>query len=246
MKFPINDGSRPSRLSLGRQLSGEIPREESVALEEFAAEVDAARADLDPFDWRVLQAAAQRVRERPLPRRIAAPVPPWRRWLMGFVPLVVCALALFSLQAPDLRYANRIKGSASLDFYVLADGEIRPGVQGESLRAGDQIQFTYRAGGLDTLVLVGVDADGASTIYYPEQGHTPTPIVPGGRQVLEGSIRLDDALGTEVYLGVFGVANVDEALDWIEDAWEDAGVKGLLTLSASDSGTDHILIRKVQ
>jgi len=93
----------------------------------------------------------------------------------------------------------RLKGAVDLSFYVMQEGSVHPGVEGEVLREGDRIQFTYLAAGHESVVLLSIDGDGVVTVFYPEVGEDPEPVVPDGPRVLEGSIELDDAPGPEVF-----------------------------------------------
>jgi len=239
----INDGDRPSRLELGRQLTGELPSAfsssaDTGALDAFSRAIEADRARLPAFDPEVLRAAAERLDDAP-PTAPTPKRPWWRTWSVALLPLVVAALALFVVQIPDgsnnrLKGINGINGPADLDFFVLQDGEARPGVDGERVRPGDRVQFSYRSGGLDTLVIIGVDGAGTVTVFYPERGERPEPIEPDGRRVLEGSIELDDAPGPEVFVGVFGVEDVEQALELVESTYDDAGLMGVASLGHDD------------
>jgi len=244
----INEGDRPSRLELGRQLTGELPLafagEDTSHLDTFALEVEASRARLPAFDLEVLRAAAERLEEAPPEPPPAVKKPWWRAWSLALLPLVVAALALVVIQTPN-GSNNRIKGNADLDFFVLQDGEARPGVSGERVRPGDRVQFSYRADGPDTLVLIGVDGAGTVTVFYPERGERPEPIEPHGRRVLEGSIELDDAPGPEVFVGVFGVEDVEEALSLVETAYDSEGWAGLTALAHDDDAIDLVRVEKV-
>lgn len=243
MSIDFNDGGRPSRLELGRRLTGELPGDGSLELAAYAEEIEAARAAMPGFDMAILRARAARLDEEgPRP----APAPRARRWwealLAGLAPALVAAMALLSLKAPT--EGVRAKGEADLDFFVLQDGEVRPGLDGEELRAGDRVQFTYRAGGAESLVLAGVDGEGAVSLYYPERGDRPVPVEPYGRRVLEGSLVLDDAAGPEVFVAVFGAAHVDEALELVEDTYDEEGWPGLLRWAREDPDVDAVRVEK--
>jgi len=155
---------------------------------------------------------------------------------------MVCALALFSLKVPQ--GPERSKGDADLDFYVLVDGEVRPGVEGERLQEGDRVQFTYNAAGREGLVLMSVDGEGQLTVFYPAAGDTPEPIQPGDRHVLADSIELDDAEGPEHFVAVFGAHEVGEARELVEEAFDAGGGQGLADLAEEDPGVDVVRIEK--
>ncbi len=119
MSADFNDGRRPSRLELGRRLTGELPADDSPELAAYAREIEAARAAMPAFDFAILRAKAERLDER------APAAPPrtrsrWAQLLMGLTPALVAALALLSLRVPS--EGVRAKGGADLDFFVLQDG----------------------------------------------------------------------------------------------------------------------------
>lgn len=252
MSFPINDGSRPSKLELGRRHTGELPLQGSA--EEAAFSEQIAAPGLAAFDWEILSKAAARVPDEDplmalprseLPERAApeAPVQAWwrRLKLAWVVPILVAAVALVSV-LPERHHAG-VKGVVDLDFMLQRDGQMMPGTDAELFHAGDRLQFSYRAPGYEDLVLVGVDGTGLATVYYPQTGELPHPIVPGERHFLEGSIELDDAPGPEVFVAVFGSGSVGEARDLALDAYEEDGVLGLEQL-VELPGVDVVRIDK--
>lgn len=236
--LPANHGQRPSLLTLGRELTGESAPDPGHA---DAREVlsQAVRESAPPaFDWAVLQAAAARVTEPAPPPRA---VPWWRRAWPVWVPLLAVAGALFVVRQPGV---NRVKGDVELEFLTLREGVVQPGVDGQPLREGDRVQFRYRSGGHADLVLLSVDGEGTVTVFYPARGDEPEPIVPGSH-VLEGSIVLDDAVGPETFLAVFGAGSVAAASELVEEAYRAGGHSGLARLEQSDPAVAAIHIQKV-
>lgn len=222
MKFPVNHGERPSRLELARQLTGEAPPTPAHAAQRAELQAELQQVTVAPFDMAILQAHAARLDDpRPAPR-------PARRWAWLLLPLLA-SFALFFVRPPD---ENRIKGETDLDFYVLRDGEVYPGDPEQPVRSGDRIQFTYRAGQHDGLVLLSVDGTGALTVFYPPAGNAPMEVIPGERRVLQGSILLDDAPGPEVFLAFFGTS-VTEARAVANQTFTAEGVDGLVELDRS-------------
>lgn len=240
----INDGARPSRLALALALTGEAEPIEGPEAEAYAAEVQAAKAALPAFDFEVLRAASERLDEHPLARPEPEAAPWWRRFFIVPV-LALAAAALISVNLPD-EPSRRSKGSADLDFLVLRDGQVTPGVEGEALSAGDRVQFTYDADGLDSLVLLSVDGAGTLSQFYPARGDTPVAVVPGERRVLEGSIVLDDAPGPELFVAVFGPSDVEEAKELVMQAWEAGGAAAVQALKDSDPALDVVTIGKTE
>ena len=247
MSFPINDGSRPSKLELGRRLSGELPMQNTP--EEAAFSEQVARPGLAPFDWEILSKAAARVPEEDplvaLPKtaelpdtREAALAESWwqKLRLAWLVPVLVAAMALFFVLPQGT--GPGIKGdNVDIDFMLQRDGEMMPGTDAELFQAGDRLQFSYRAPGHSDLVLVGVDGTGALNVYYPQTGELPHPIVPGERHFLEGSIELDAAPGPEVFVAVFVSGSVQEARELVRDTYEQGGhaaLEGMVDMPGID------------
>lgn len=245
----INDGSRPSRLDLARQATGETAPGaggnagggaggSAGGSAAHLAALEAERARVEPFDWAGIRARAVRLEEEPAPRRAA----PWWRRLTLAVPLLALAGALLVyVRGPD----NRTKGDADIGFYVLRGGQVHPGDPDEPVRAGDRLQFTYPAGPRSQMVLLSLDGDGRVSVFYPDTGDAPVAIVPGERHVLEGSIILDDAPGPEVFVGFFGDAwTVARSREAAIDAWEAGGTDGVRELAAADPDISVLVLEK--
>jgi len=113
-----------------------------------------------------------------------------RRWVRILAPLLACfALAVFFIPpSPD---QNRTKGGAGLTVFVRGDGGPTAVAPGMPLRAGDQIQLRYAAGGHRYAYIASIDGRGAITPL-----HAGT-VEPSGEHILDGSTILDDALGPE-------------------------------------------------
>ncbi|MCK6525190.1 DUF4384 domain-containing protein [Myxococcota bacterium] len=240
----LNDGDRPSRLALARAATGETAPLGGPEALAFAAELQDAEASLAPFDWEILRAAAARVEDKP-EAVAAAPAPPpwWRRLAWAFAPLAVVAAALALVVLPDAP-SSRAKGDVDLDFVVLREGRVMPGVEGRVYGPGDLLQFTYRAAGHERLVLLSIDGEGRVTVFYPSAGDTPLAVVPGERHVLDGSIALDDAPGPELFVAVFGPSGVEEARELVEGAWSRGGAAAVSALKETDPAIDVVLVQK--
>ena len=242
MIFDVNAGSRPSQLELARRLSGELARDHSEAEDALEAAIASSAPALAEFDFEILSSAAERFAEEPRvgeARSEDAALPWWRSWWL--VPALAAALAVLIFIIP--RDHSAVKGGADLDFVVLVDGELRPGTEGAVLREGDRLQFSYYAPGYNDLVLVSIDGDGVLSVYYPFEGDTPLPIVPGERHFLDGSIQLDGADGPEVFVVVFGSGSVEGALELVELAYATGG-HGAVQALRDEPGVDTIRIEK--
>lgn len=221
MTWTPNDGRRPSRLDLDRRVTGETSTDTfDVSAHRTAVEA----TPVPPLDLAALRARAAALEDAPAPR---AANRSWALWLAPVLALAAALLLVFRV-GPQ----NRIKGDVDLGFYVLRAGEVLPGDPRATFREGDRLQFTYRAGTYDRVVLLSVDGDGRLTVFYPDAGETPVPIVPGDRHVLEGSIILDDAPGPETFLAFFGPDwTVSRAREAAGDAWDAGGAEGLVRLA---------------
>jgi hypothetical protein len=222
----INDGSRPSALRIAQHQTGELPlsAEELDKAGPTLAALEAEKERVPAFDWTLLSAAAHRLEEPRTP--VAAPR---RSWLWGLFPALAMVLALVFLRFPG--EGNRLKGEVDLGFYLLREGQVLPGDPDGPVRADDRIQFTYHAATYDRLVLLSLDGRGQLTVFYPETGEQPQPVIPGETHVLEGSIRLDDAPGPETFVAFYGVDSVSEARERALAAWKEEGIAGLRALA---------------
>jgi|GEM_PF-1521860 len=243
--FQPNDGSRPSGLALARMSTGETDRVEGEPLAAFEAQVADASEALPDFDFAILSAASHRVDDRdPLAPEPRAKITWWRSWVL--IPTLSVALLFFMTIIPGPSLENRVKGPGDTDlsFYLLRRGRVLPGIERAPLRAGDRIQFTYRADRHETMVLINVDGTGAFTVFYPEVGQEPVAVLPQGRHVLEGSIEVDDAPGPESYVAVFGPGSVEGALELVQATFESGGHEALEALEETDPAVSVVVIEK--
>lgn len=262
----INPGDRPSRLELGSLHSGELGPEDSAAVAESAAahpscqdhllELEAARAEVPPFNAQNLRKAALRLMEQDSREQAQkkAPVeiePWWRRLLRPRVALLATLAAAASLlifwSIPSIdtgEHTIRTRGKPDVDFMVLRDEAVSPGDESALYRAGDRIQISYRSEGESSLVLLSMDGRGHLSLYYPTQGNEPLGIIPGERHMLPDSIELDDAPEFELFLAFFGANEVSTPRADTERVFENDGLEGLLRLAQDSPDIDAILIRK--
>ncbi|MSQ04001.1 MAG: hypothetical protein EXR71_19290 [Myxococcales bacterium] len=242
----LNDGSRPSRLAIGRDLVGECPLPAAHAAHAAAtawrAEVESAHPP--PLDISALRArAAAHAPDAPA-RAPGQVVPLFRRvapWIGGAMAL---AAALLLIVKPPPRDGVRVKGDTALGFAVLRDGQSFEGDADTEVRAGDRLRFSYRAGVHDSLVLVGVDGTGTVQTYWPEEGSTPFAIIPGEGQLLDGSIQLDDAPGPEVFVASFSGAEVDAVRAEVGAVYDESGVEGLVALDEARADIAILVLDK--
>lgn len=251
----LNDGSRPSRLELDARATGERDGPVPPAHQEALA---AARSQMPPFDWAILQARAHQIAQQPIPippPPLSPPIPWWRQWLSLplLLPVAVAALALaLVVVKPATEMGSRTRGiqavpEAYLETFVLRDGVGQPWSPEVRLSAGDRVQFAYDAQGQgETLVLLSMDGEGVLSVFWPESGDVPVAAVPMGRTLLEGSVELDDADGPEVFVAVFGAQSVSAASDQVWARWQAAGVAGLQALDDASPEVAVVIIERAE
>jgi hypothetical protein len=90
------------------------------------------------------------------------------------------------------------------------------------VRAGDTLRFTVSAREPVFVTVLGLDASGQLTVYYPE-GEQPSMLGAGRNQLLSTAIEWDATAGAEQLYGVFcrsavTVSRVREAIEGSPDA----------------------------
>lgn len=243
----LNDGSRPSRLAISRQLAGEAPlpapHADAPEVQDWGAQVAAARPPA--FDPAALRARAAALRdEAPAPATSGVVLPFARRAAPWVGALAALAAALFLVVRPPERDGSRLKGETRLEFYVQRDGHSFDGDPDAEVRPGDRLQFAFHPGAYGTVVLVGVDGTGTVQTYWPDDGGAPLAATPGERQLLDGSIQLDDAPGPEVFVAGFaGQAPAALAAE-VGDAWEAGGVEAIVALDEARPDLAILVLEK--
>jgi hypothetical protein len=162
---------------------------------------------------------ARAVAERAAARQDAPSVLRWpaRRWAAGCAALAaaaVIALALRGALSPSGPDAIRYKGpAAALQVYVRSGAQMHALRQGEGLRAGDQLAFTYTLSQPQHLLLYGIDDAGTVTRYFPDPALAPagTTLPAGVTRQLPIGIELDARRGRERLVALFSPAPLDEA-----------------------------------
>ena len=242
MALNINDGNRPSRLTLDQRATGEV--DGPVPKAHLDALV-AAKSAVAPFDYEILRARSHRVVED-APAPAAAPIRPW--WSV-WVPLLALAAGLMlvvTIALPDDPVpGTRTRGDAFLNTFVMQDGVGQPWEAGTVLSEGDRVQFAYNANQTgETMVLLSIDGEGTLTVFWPASGDEPVAVVPQGTHLLEDSIELDGARGPEAFVIQFGVTSVEEARSLAVDVFDAEGPEGLQRLARQDRSIDVVIIEK--
>lgn len=134
------------------------------------------------------------------------------RWLgAGASALAVAATALLLVgreSPPGMRterpaWTGRKGGSDyRLGFYYRRADRVFPGRNGAVLHPGDQVRFVCDLPQDAYVTVLGRDAAGAVTVYFPADG-AAEPLPAGREQALPNAIELDAQLGPEMVHGVF-------------------------------------------
>jgi hypothetical protein len=121
-----------------------------------------------------------------------------RRWLLRGLWLAPIAAALVvAAVAPRQQTDVRSKGGAwQLGVFAqYPSGRVEPVSPGAALAPGDRLRFEVSAPEDGFVSIISLDARHAVTPFAPASGDMAA--VRKGRQLLDGAVRLDDALGPE-------------------------------------------------
>jgi hypothetical protein len=190
--------------------------------------LEAARADYllrnpaAPFAGTVLARVAQ---PEPTPKG------KFRAWKAATIwasasALLVAAAMLVVLRSADVQRPapERWKGGLSFRVFVQHAGETRILHDGDSLAQGDQLAFTYALEHPRQLLLLGIDADGTITRYFPADDSHAGALAAAARAQLPISIELDMHPGEERLFALFSEHVLDEQR-----------VRGVLTAALNQS-----------
>jgi hypothetical protein len=189
----------PSRLRFDRLLAGELEAAQAQQLEQHARCCPRCRPLLDQlrrghaaFPTALPDNIAQRVREHEHAGRDR----PWLAWSTPALAAAALLLALAAWPARPQPDSVRTKGGPRLSFYILHDGAVRPGTDGERVQPGDRLEFAYSSERDAFLAIVSIDAARKASAYYEQDGRAAR-IGASSRAVLDRSTLLDGTLGPE-------------------------------------------------
>ncbi|HMI92033.1 MAG TPA: DUF4384 domain-containing protein [Polyangiales bacterium] len=205
-----NEASCPSRLRFDRLIAGELEPAQARELERHAhgcarcgALLDGVRRDHAAFAEAALpDAVVQRVQPRKRSTRwstlASAPLAAGPLLAAAGVLIVWSAWAAWPA-APNGTQLGEVRtkgGGPTLGFYVLHDGVVRPGIDGERVQPGDRLEFAYSSVRDAYLAVVSVDAARKTSAYYAQDGHA-VGVSAASRAVLDRSTELDGTLSPE-------------------------------------------------
>ena len=173
--------------------------------------MDASAAAYSAREELHLERLAERMTEAP----VLDGARPWGRRAAIIGGLAAAAAAIFVLAfavqldpaATEKDPAVAFKGSFAIEVTAARDNETFAVKDGVHLRAGDAVRFAVTADRPGYLTVFSVDGNGATSPFYPSSplsaDTAPLEIPSAGKQVLPGSIVLDDAPGPERFIAVF-------------------------------------------
>jgi hypothetical protein len=111
-------------------------------------------------------------------------------------------------QAPP--EGTRIKGAARIGFFVKHGDQVRRGGPEEAVNPGDLVRFTSTSAQPAHLTIIGVDAAGTVSVYFPVNGGADD--VAAGEEIeLPRAVALDGTLGPETVHAYFCARPLDAA-----------------------------------
>jgi hypothetical protein len=111
--------------------------------------------------------------------------------------LMLAYVAWPKLPPPAPTDTVRSKGGIQLAFYVLHDGAVRPGADGERVQPGDRIEFRYTSERDAYLGIVSIDGARKASVYYAAGGRA-AEVRAASHALLDRSTLLDGTLGAEL------------------------------------------------
>jgi hypothetical protein len=128
-----------------------------------------------------------------------------RRWTLPAILLAAAAALVVGARVPrseEPSAQTRTKGALSLDLVLRRpSGEVTRPEQGGAVFPGDALRFEVTAAEPGFVIVLGLDAAGAVTVYAPASEST-IQLEASARTVLPGSIVADKTLGPERIVAV--------------------------------------------
>ena len=247
-RFQTDDMSAPEARAVQEHLDGcEKCRSLLTEMTANAAEYSAREAvHLEQLTARLTEqptASDADIRERPWMRRVAV----FSGLAAAAAAIVVFAFVFeFGPDAPDGDPSIAFKGSTALEVTAARDGETFAVKDGTHLRAGDAVRFTLTADRPGYVTVFSVDGKGMVSPFYPAAALSvdaaPLEMPSAGKQVLPGSIILDDAPGPERFVALFSDRPFDRRV--MIEKTVDAVKTGDFTAPASSIWVQSLVVEK--
>jgi hypothetical protein len=250
----------PGRFNLVRYRANDCEPEEAERIRLHIEQCESCRvmlADLNrrqeeflkTFPMKEFVAGVKELYEKKLQRR--------RRLILTLVPcaavllLVVGAFLLWP-RGQEEKGGTRTKGGPpELAFFLQKGDQAVPGKDGDTLKAGDRIQFVYTTGEHRYLFLVSIDEAGNVANYNPGDSASSIRIQPGIKKPIEGSIILDESPNSERVFAIFSnePLTFDEVSKAAKRAFEDLKsqgktIKDLTSLPLEQTQVSALLLKK--
>ena len=141
-------------------------------------------------------AAMRQVSEQP----VKSERPRYFEWIAGALAFAGALMAgvWVTIRVPD---EERLKGSSGFRFWVLHDGKVRIGSDGEVVHPQDALRFEIHTGKPQFVAILSLDSEQRATVFYPPQVKFAVR-TEGTPEVLPLSTVLDETLGTEMIMMV--------------------------------------------
>lgn len=203
-------------LELERLIAGDFPAARAAELEAKATQADLARREelkaehaafLGSVDIDAEVRAIGKKMARMEPEK--APRASWWRWIFTGGALAAAAAAVIVLvgrRDPEGPTDDDIgiKGdSITLVVHAANDAGSRTLASGDTIAPGTRIRFEVGAPKRGYVTVIGFDARGATTVYYPFGGAQAAVYDPTTGGLLPGAIAVDATPGAEKYFAVF-------------------------------------------
>lgn len=201
-------------LELERLIAGDIPAARAAELEAKATDADRSRREeLRAEHAAFLGTVDVDAEVRAIGKRMArleperTPRASWWRWIFAGGALAAAAAAVLVFVGRDPEGTTDdigIKGdSITLVVHAAGDTGTRKLASGDTIVPGTRIRFEVAAPKRGYITVIGFDASGATTVYYPYGGAQAAIYDPQTGGLLPGAIAVDATPGAEKYFAVF-------------------------------------------
>jgi hypothetical protein len=212
------DDRRFTDLELERSLANDLPEARARELADQATAADRTRLDELRAEHQAFLASVDVGAEvRAIAKRAARTEPErpklatWWRWVIsgGALAAAAAAIVLVVTRRPsEPQHVDddlQVKGGGVTLIIQAARGTTSQQLHDRDLiEFGARIRFEVGAAKPGYLVVVGFDARGESTVYYPYGATAPVAFDPRTEHALPGAIELDATVGDERFSAIYG------------------------------------------